>query len=217
MVFASREDAGRKLGAWLRDTGVEGSVIAGLPRGGVIVAAEAAHLLHRPLDVIVVRKVGHPHHREFAVGALAENGVLFLDRTVIEAAGILRSELESVIVEETETLREYQLRFHSNGKHDLAGHVVIIVDDGLATGATTRAAVASARSQGAQRVIVAAPVASVEAFERLGGLADDVIALFVDPGFDAVGRYYREFPQTDDDEVVGLLEASRREWRAASQ
>jgi len=213
MAFASREDAGRKLGAWLRDTGVEGAVVAGLPRGGVVVAAEVARALHRPLDVIVVRKIGHPHHREFAVGALAENDVLILEHAVIESAGVLRSELETVITDETKTLHEYERRFHSVDRHDLAGQAVIIVDDGLATGATTEAAVISARRQRARRVTVAAPVSSVDAFERLGRLADDVIVLVVDPGFAAVGRYYCAFSETKDDEVVTLLEASRREWR----
>lgn len=209
MAFASREDAGRKLGAWLRDTGVEGSMVAGLPRGGVVVAAEVARILRRPLDVLVVRKVGHPRHREFAVGALAENGVVILDRAVIEAAHILRTELEEVIAEETQRLLEYQSRFESGRRHVLAEQSVIIVDDGLATGATTEAAVISARSQGARRVVVATPVASTGAIERLGPLADDVIALIADPGFDAVGRYYRDFPQTTDEEVVALLETSR--------
>jgi len=208
MVFASREDAGRRLGQLLLDQAVEVDLVLGLPRGGVVVAAEVAKALQVPLDVLIVRKVGHPLHREFAVGALAEQGVLLLDEKIIGNNPIIRAELKEVLEEEKERLRMYEDRFHPPGVHQLAGKAVLLVDDGLATGATTEAAVLSARKQNAQRVIVAAPVASTTALERLRRVADDVLVLLVDPAFDAVGRYYEVFSQTTDEEVLGLLHAA---------
>jgi|SRR5579859_6136663 len=208
MVFASRQDAGRRLGYQLQQQGIEADLVLGLPRGGVVVAAEVAQAIKVPLDVLVVRKVGHPMHREFAVGALAESDVVVLDQGVIGSNPIVRAELCEVIEEEKERLRSYQHRFHGAEVHDLSQKAVILVDDGLATGATTEAAVLSARKQRAHRIIVAAPVASVNAVERLRPVADEVIVLFVDPDFDAVGRYYDSFSQTTDEEVLGLLNAA---------
>jgi predicted phosphoribosyltransferase len=167
-----------------------------------------AHILQSPLDVLIVRKIGHPLHREFAVGALAEGGVVVLDEAVIGTNPIVRAELGEIIEEEKERLQSYQARFHSNGMPNLAGKTVLLVDDGLATGATTEAAVLAARKQNAKGVVVAVPVASSNAVARLQRVADDVIGLFVDPDFDAVGRYYDVFSQTTDEEVLGVLKAA---------
>jgi putative phosphoribosyl transferase len=208
MTFASREDAGKRLGQWLQDQALQADVVLGLPRGGVVVAAEVAHVLKLPLDVLIVRKIGHPLHREFAVGALAEGGVVLLDDAVIGYNPIIRAELTEIIEEEKQRLLAYQSRFHHQQPLNLAGRTVVLVDDGLATGATTEAAILSARAQNAQKVIVAAPVASTHAVERLKPVADDVLALWVDPDFDAVGRYYDIFSQTTDEEVLGLLKAA---------
>lgn len=208
MVFASREDAGRKLGLLLQSRGVAVDVVLGLPRGGVVVAAEVARALKVPLDVLVVRKIGHPLQREFAVGALAEQGVVLLNEKVIGNNPIIRAKLQEIAREETERLQEYQARFHRGHTLTLADKSVLLVDDGLATGATTEAAVLSAKKQGARAVIVAAPIASAHAVERLSAVATDVIAIEVDPAFDAVGRYYDEFSQTTDEEVVELLKAA---------
>jgi predicted phosphoribosyltransferase len=208
MVFASREEAGQRLGRWLQSRGLQADLVLGLPRGGVVVAAEVAHVLQVPLDVLIVRKIGHPLHREFAVGAMAEADVVVLDETAIGNNPIVRAELREVIREETERLQGYQTRFHREGLSTLANKTVLLVDDGLATGATTEAAVLSAQKQGAQRITVAAPVASAHAVERLQRLADEVVALCVDPDFDAVGRYYETFSQTTDEEVLDLLKAA---------
>ncbi len=208
MVFASRHEAGQKLGSYLKELGVEADLVLGLPRGGVVVAAEVAHVLGLPLDVLIVRKVGHPLHREFAVGALAENDIVVLDENVIGRNPLVRAELSDVVAEENDRLRSYQTKFHPAGAPHLANKRVLVVDDGLATGATTEAAVLSARKQNARWVIVAAPVASTHAQARLQRVADDVIALDFDPEFDAVGRYYEEFSQTTDEEVLGLLQAA---------
>lgn len=208
MEFASRLEAGHRLGCLLRDAGVEVDLVLGLPRGGVVVAAEVARVLQRPLDVLVVRKIGHPWHREFAVGALAEPDVVILDEGSLGRNPIGRSQLDEVIAEETARLGQYRKQFHRGGTPDLAGKSVLLVDDGLATGATTEAAVVAARKQKARKVIVATPVASVSAMDRLKRVADEVKALLVDPGFEAVGQYYDEFSQTSDEEVLALLDAA---------
>jgi predicted phosphoribosyltransferase len=214
MTFLSREDAGRQLGEFLKNGHVDAEVVLGLPRGGVVVAAEVAHTLDLPLDVIVVRKIGHPRQREFAVGALAEDDVVVLDESAISRTGVVKTDLASVIEEERERLAAYQQRFEGAGPVELTAKSVLVIDDGLATGATTEAAVRSAQKRGARQVIVAVPVASDNAYERLNRVCDAVFALTVDPEFDAVGRYYREFSQTTDDEVVALLEENRRRWLA---
>jgi len=205
MKFASRQDAGRRLGKFLREHGISADIVLGLPRGGVVVAAEVARELKLPLDVLVVRKIGHPLHREFAVGALAEPDVFILDEMSLSGIPVARSLLEKVIVDETARLREYRSRFRRSAALSLQNKTVLLVDDGLATGATSEAAVLSARQQKALRIIVAAPVASTSAFEKMQRAADDVVVLEVDPYFAAVGQYYDDFSQTTDDEVVALL------------
>jgi predicted phosphoribosyltransferase len=209
-MFASREDAGRKLGGYLRDEGVCADLVLGLPRGGVVVAAEVAHILEAPLDVLIVRKIGHPLHREFAVGALAEGGVVVFDEVAGHGDAKVRAALEGIVAEEKQRMRAYEERFHLDGPPQLSDKAVLLVDDGLATGATTEAAVAAARKQSARTIIVAAPVASTNAVERLSRLANDVCVLWVDPDFDAVGRYYDVFSQTTDAEVLDLLRTEVR-------
>jgi putative phosphoribosyl transferase len=205
MMFASRQDAGQKLGQYLREQRVAADLVLGLPRGGVVVAAEVARALALPLDVLIVRKIGHPFHREFAVGALAEDGVTLLDESAVGPNPAVRAELREIIEEEKERLRLYQARFHPAGPPNLVGKSVLLVDDGLATGATTEAAVLSVRKQGARSIAVTSPVASSHAVQRLGKVADAVQVLWVDPDFEAVGRYYEEFTQTTDLEVLRLL------------
>jgi putative phosphoribosyl transferase len=209
MRFASRTDAGQRLGQHLREQGVEADLVLGLPRGGVVVAAGVARALQRPLDVLIVRKIGHPWQREFAVGALAEPDVVIFDQTFKWKNPLARAELDDVIAEEKERLREYRSQFHRDAVPVLEGKMILLVDDGLATGATAEAAVLSVKQQKARRVIIAAPVASTHAVERLRCVADDVVVLFEDAGFEAVGQYYDEFSQTSDDEVMALLRAAK--------
>ncbi len=212
VMFASRQDAGLKLGRCLQEQRVRADLVLGLPRGGVIVAAGVARALRLPLDTLIVRKIGHPWHREFGVGALAENGVVVLDEAAIGSNPVVRAELETITEEEKERLRRYQARFHPWGAPDLTGKMVLLVDDGLATGATTEAAVLSVRKQNAAGIVVAAPVASTHAVDRLARTADEVRVLCVDPAFDAVGRYYDVFSQTTDEEVLQVLRAEREAW-----
>lgn len=205
MLFASRQDAGRRLGFRLRELEVEIDVVIGLPRGGVVVAAVVAELLQRPLEVVVARKVGHPWHREFAVGAIAEGDVLILDEEMIATMPLPKMELDAVIAEEEERLRQYSWKFHPQPPAELAGRRVLIVDDGLATGATAEAAVLSVHKRQAREIIVAAPVASTGASERLKRIVDQVITCITDPAFYAVGEYYRKFLPTTDEEVLACL------------
>jgi putative phosphoribosyl transferase len=209
VMFASREDAGLRLGRCLHEQQVRADLVLGLLRGGVVVAAGVAHAPHLPLNVLVVRKIGHPWRREFAVGALAENGVVVLDDGAVESNPMVRAELKEVVEEEKERLRSYQARFHPKGAPDLKGKAVLLVDDGLATGATSEAAVLSARKRNASTIVVAAPVASANAVERLGPVADEVRVLCVDPAFVAVGQYYKVFSQTTDEEVMEVLGMKR--------
>lgn len=214
MLFGSRHDAGEKLGHRLLDEGMEADVVIGLPRGGVVVAAEVARVMEYALEVLVVRKIGHPLHREFAVGALAEGEVVLLDEQSIGSSTVVREKLEEVIKEERERLWQYQLKFHQTGEFDFRDQAALIIDDGLATGATMEVAVRSARKQGARKVVVAVPVASVSAVERLKTVADDIVALIVDRHFEAVGEYYGKFSQTTDEEVLDLLRGEHASHRS---
>lgn len=205
-MFHSREDAGSKLGRALQAQGVRADVVLGLPRGGVVVAAGVAKELGLPLGALVVRKIGHPRQREFAVGALAEHGVLLLDPNAVGSDPSLQAGLEEVIREEKARLRAYETIFHSKGAPELRSKTVLLIDDGLATGATAEAATRAAQKARARAVLVAAPVGSRDAVERLARVADEVRVLQVDPAFAAVGQYYERFEQTTDDEVEALLE-----------
>jgi putative phosphoribosyl transferase len=206
--FRDRTDAGRRLGEHLASWRSPDVVVLGLPRGGVPVAAEVAAALGAPLDVIVVRKLGIPYQPEVAMGAIGEGGVRVLDDTLVARAGVSTAEVDAVEQRERATLESRVQRFRSGHEPlDLSGRTAIIVDDGIATGATATAAVQVARQLGAVRVVVAAPVGGSDAANRVS--ADEVVCLLQPPGFQAVGSYYRDFRQTSDDEVAALLAAAR--------
>lgn len=205
MIFASRQEAGERLGGFLRQRGIEADMVLGLPRGGVVVAACVARELKLPLDVLVVRKIGHPFQPEFAVGALAEPDCVFLNEESLSEYPVSKSKLDKIIAEEKERLDEYARRFHLHGIPSLDGKSILLVDDGLATGATAEVAALSARKQHASRIIVAAPVTSINAIELLRRVADDVEVLSEEADFQAVGQFYDEFSATGDEEVVALL------------
>jgi putative phosphoribosyl transferase len=212
MIFASRREAGERLGEYLRQRGIEADLVLGLPRGGVVVAAGVARELKLPLDVLVVRKIGHPFQPEFALGALAEPDLVFLNEESLAEYPVSKSKLDKIIGGEKERLHEYQGRFHLHEIPVLEGKVILLVDDGLATGATAEAAALSARKQNARRIVIAAPVASSNAVERLRRVADDVEVLTEEADFQAVGQFYDQFSPTEDDEVISLLrEASQME------
>jgi predicted phosphoribosyltransferase len=207
--FRDRTDAGHRLGEHLASWRSPDVVVLGLPRGGVPVAAEVAAALGAPLDVIVVRKLGIPYQPEVAMGAIGEGGVRVLDDTLVARAGVSTAEVDAVEQRERATLESRVQRFRAGADRlDLTGRTAIIVDDGIATGATATAAAQVARKLGASRVVVAAPVGGHDAADRVGD-ADEVVCLLQPPGFQAVGAYYRDFGQTSEDEVAALLAAAR--------
>jgi predicted phosphoribosyltransferase len=211
MIFASRQEAGERLGEFLRQRGIEADLVLGLPRGGVVVAAGVANELRLPLDVLVVRKIGHPFQPEFAVGALAEPDSLFLNEDSLSEFPVAKSKLDKIIAEERERLGEYRRRFHLHEMPVLEGKRILLVDDGLATGATAEVAALSARKQNASRVVVAAPVASINAVELLRRVAHDVEVMSEESDFQAVGQFYDEFSPTEDDQVISLLRGQHDE------
>ncbi len=208
-MFRDRIEAGQALGRRLREEALGEPVVVGLPRGGVVVAAGVADALDAPLDIIVARKLGVPWQPELAFGAVAP-GVVALRDDVIVAAGIGRSQIAEAAERESAKLAELAERYRG-GKPavPLRGRTAILVDDGLATGATATAAVRSVRRQEPKRVIVAVPVCAAETARDLRHEVDEVICLGEYDDFRAVGMYYEAFGSTSDDEVRELIARSR--------
>ncbi|CAN5853801.1 phosphoribosyltransferase family protein [soil metagenome] len=212
--FADRIDAGRQLAKRLDFLRGEDVVVLGLPRGGVPVAFEVATALHAPLDVLVVRKLGVPGQPELAFGAIGEGRVRVLNDSVVRAAGLGGATVDALESEQREELRRRVERFRDGrDRVSLAGRVALLVDDGVATGATARAACQVARAQGASRVVLAVPIGPDDLVERFSGYADDVVCLNTPPFFSAVGHGYRNFTQTSDDEVVAMLARAHENLR----
>jgi putative phosphoribosyl transferase len=204
--FADRTDAGRLLGRHLATHEFPDPVVLGLPRGGVPVAAEVARALGAPMDVIVVRKIGVPFQPEVAMGAIAEGGARIVDTELMNRLGLGVREFAAVESRERATLEERVARMRRGREPlDLTGRTALIVDDGIATGATASAACQAARLRGAARVIVAAPVGSSDVRREVRG-ADEVLCLVQPVDFGAVGAYYDTFDQVSDAEVDRLLE-----------
>jgi putative phosphoribosyl transferase len=205
-MFSHRSDAGQQLAARLRHLRCERVAVLGLPRGGLPVAFEVARELGAPLDVIVVRKLGVPHQPELGMGAVGEEGVLVLNPGVIESAAVSEAELKDV--EEREQA-EVQRRAHryrgERPRQPLDGRVAVIVDDGIATGSTARAACRIARAFGARRIVLAVPVAPGGWQERIGADADEFVSVATPMPFHAIGQFYDDFSQTTDSEVAALL------------
>lgn len=208
MPFADRVDAGEKLAGRLRRyAGRSDVIVLGLPRGGVPVAAVVAGALGAPLDVFTVRKLGVPGHHEVAMGAIASGGARVLNHQLIAELGLREADLNAVVArEEQELARRERVYRHGRPPLQVADRVVILVDDGLATGSTMRAAVQAIRALGPARVVVAVPVASAEVCAQLRQFADDVICARVPRRFYAVGQWYVDFSETSDAEVSRLLQ-----------
>jgi putative phosphoribosyl transferase len=218
MRFLDRVDAGRQLAETL--TGYRGRsdvVVLGLPRGGVPVAREVAHGLGVALDVFLVRKLGVPGHPELAMGAIAEGGVEVLSDDLIRELGIPQRMVQQVAVRERMELdRRDALYRGGRTLPAVRGRIVILVDDGLATGSTMQAAATALRRFEPARIVVAVPVGARETIDRLRRFADEVVCLIAPEPFQAVGLWYNEFTQTTDEEVKELLTASERSEPATS-
>ena len=206
--FINRSDAGRQLAAVLAQRyAARGDVLVlGLPRGGVPVAFEIAMALDSPLDVFIVRKLGLPGHEEFGIGAIASGGVRVVDDTVLRAYGVDAETLDRITERERRELERRERLYRDRPFPSIVDRVVILVDDGLATGSTMRAAVAALRAEGPREIVVAVPVGARETCAAMTELADDVVCLSTPEPFYAVGLWYEDFEQTEDEEVHALLE-----------
>ena len=208
MMFTDRADAGQQLAVRLEAYREERPVVVGLPRGGMVVAAEVARALGAPLDVLVVRKLGAPGYPEFAVGAIARGETVLNEE--VDAASLPHGYLDRAIAAESHELERREALYRGGRPPvPLAGRTVLVVDDGLATGSTAVAAVRALRRENPRRIILAVPVAAPDSAARLESIADAVVCLDTPPDFRAVSLWYRTFDQTTDSEVIDLLERAR--------
>jgi putative phosphoribosyl transferase len=204
--FRDRRDAGRRLAAKLEHLRGQDVLVLGLPRGGVEVAYEVATALDAPLDVVVARKLGAPHQPELAIGAIAPGASVLRDE-LVSILGIRPDEIESISARERRRAEELEMRLrHGRPAHDPAGRTVVVVDDGLATGATATAAVRSVRTRRPARVVLAVPVAAPESVRDMEHEVDEVVTVIAPRDMRAVGLWYGSFPQTSDEEVEAMLD-----------
>jgi putative phosphoribosyl transferase len=209
--FKDRKDAGQKLTQELRSfDSIANAVILALPRGGVPVAYEVAKELNLPLDVFLVRKLGIPGHEETAMGAIALNNILVLDKELIDNLGITQQSIELVLQKEKMELDRRNQEYRKGAiRPDLINRTIILIDDGLATGSTMMAAIKALEKHHVERIIVAVPVASQSACDMIKGMVYKTICLLTPDNFYAVGLWYEQFPQVSDEEVKQLLKKSK--------
>ena len=209
--FQDRADAGIYLVESLQKyAGKPDTIVLGLPRGGVVVAYEVARGLGLPLDVFLVRKLGVPGYEELALGAIASGGVQVINQDVLRSIRITQAQIQEIAAKEAEELKRRE-RIYRQGREPLAvqGQTIILVDDGLATGATMRAAVAALRKLAPRKIVIAVPVASVEACQEFQRTVEEIICGITPTQFHAVGAWYEDFSQTTDKEVIELLRESQ--------
>jgi len=213
----NRKEAGQKLVSQLQEYKGKNVVVLAIPRGGVVLGYEVAKALEAPLDIVVPRKIGAPGNPELAIGAIAEDGTIVLDEGLLQMFRISNEYLERERAAEMAEIRMRTLAFRGGlPPLDLSGKVVILVDDGLATGATMKAAVASVRKRGASEIVIAVPVAPPDTVREISKLVDRVVCPIVYEPFMAIGQFYDDFAQVEDDEVVRLLRISEK-WREGKQ
>ncbi len=207
-MWRDRIEAGRALAARLRDLAGPDTILLGIPRGGVIVAAEAAAILKLPLDVLITRKLGAPGNPELGIGAIAPDGQTVVDEGLIKYLRVGPEYLEKEKAEQLTELKRREEQYRGDtAEPDWTGKTLILIDDGIATGATIKAAALYAKRRGAERVIISAPVAPSDTVERLGDSADGFVFIDTPEYFPAVGAFYEDFSQTTDEEVQRALAA----------
>lgn len=206
-MFQNRQDAGKKLATALKKyRNKENVIVIGLPRGGVVTAFEVANYLHAPLDVICPRKVGAPLNSELALGAITDSGIGFFNEDLIKNIGVRKDFLENACQREQETSRQRMALFRKDRPPlQFEGKTVILVDDGIATGATMKAAILSLKGLHAAKIVVAVPVSPPDTISEIKTMCDEVICLDMPWFFQAVGQFYQDFAQTEDAEVIKLL------------
>jgi putative phosphoribosyl transferase len=212
MTFKNRQDAGKQLSEKLAQyKNNSNTIVLGLPRGGVVVAFEIAQALHLPMDIIVPRKIGAPGNPELAIGAITEDGEGIFDERMILDYGVSQDYLTKEIQKEKqEALRRLKLYRGTRSPLHLKNKIALLVDDGIATGATMRAAIKSAKAKDASKIIVAIPTAANDSLEKIKKEADEVLCLDAPPLFFAIGEFYQDFPQIEDKEVIDLMSQAKR-------
>lgn len=213
MIFENRAHAAKELAKKLKQyTSLENAIVLGLPRGGVVTGYEIAKELHLPLDMISLRKIGAPFNKELAIGAISEKGVGFFNHPLIAKLNVSKEYIAHEVEKEKKTAKDRLILYRKNRPPlDLKGKTVLLVDDGLATGATMKAAIQSVKAEGSHAIIVAIPVAPPDTLDEVQELAEKVICLYAPTYFSAVGQFYEEFKPTSDEEVIHLLEMNKQE------
>lgn len=209
-MFADRRDAGRQLARKLEHyRNRAGVIVLALPRGGVVIGLEVARVIEAALDVLLVRKIGFPFQQELAIGAVSETGVVVLNQRIIEEGGVTKQYIEDEISAQKKEI-DRRTRLYRGGRQleELGGKTVILVDDGAATGASLKTAIATLKEEKIERIVVAVPVSPVETAEELGAIVDEFVCLLTPLDFMAVGNYYRNFTQVTDQEVSETLRES---------
>jgi putative phosphoribosyl transferase len=212
ILFNDRVEAGKKLASELIDLAGTNSLVLAIPRGGAVVGYEVAHALRVPLDVIIPRKIGAPHNSELAIGAVTEDGTIILDDKLVHYLEVPETYIEQESEKQCLEINRRLKLYRGDAPYpNLKNRNAILVDDGIATGSTIRAALASVRKKGAKTIVIAVPVAPPSALKILRKEADRVVCLHTPEQFDAIGEFYRVFNQTSDEEVIRLLKLSRKE------
>lgn len=207
MLFKNRKTAGEQLAQALEKYRDKDAIVLGIPRGGVVVAAEAARILGAQLDVIIPRKIGAPQNPEVAIGAVTQDGTVIKDEVMMNLLGVSDSHLQAMAERVSGEITRRAMAYRGN-RHgaELHNKTVLVIDDGIATGFTVKAALESVRSARPQRLVLAVPVASAESITALRELVDEVVCLYEPEQFYAVGQFYADFEQTSDREVIDLLD-----------
>lgn len=216
--FANRREAGRELAQAVAELGISDPIVFALPRGGVPLGYEIARVLKAPLDILLVRKIGAPGHEEYGIGALVDGASpqIVIDEGMARSAGADNDYIEREVQRQLAEVERRRAAYGSGMAQSPRGRTVVLVDDGIATGGTVKAALKALHKSGAARIVLAVPVAPRSAIAELGQFCDDIVCLAMPEPFYAVGAHYTDFSQTDDAEVVDLLERARQ-WQPAAE